>query len=577
MRRTLFLAFASALLVLSYLIVFRMEISSHGEPARFIPADALFSFQQRDGVKALSEFASSPLGQQLAAIDFVDTGNKIGMDPKLALQLERFPDMVARIADDRVASALFGRRFTLALLPPLRPAEGGVEQFIRENVVLVCDPEQPAELLATLGKGYARFNEHTHLAVRQYGRHQIHRLSRNGETLSYAVVDGSILLAVNERQLRRCLDAFDGDLPSLAGESDYQRLKGNFSEVNRFIYFPLQALREFTATLLDRTEPPYRELIEKELATTIGFTAAAYGSQQQTVGRVVDRIEILFQREQVSAIAGRHLDITPAANSMLDLTTLNPMLYYWSNVLVFRDYLPSLAEESDGIASLATFTRLLKERTGKSIEEVFDLLGNEISMLVTPGGGGESYFSIPRALFFLRATDPEELRRIIEELCIAYDVQLTGRNYGPVDYIYWTPAPEDGLRPLYGFWDDLFFFGNSSNLVKEFVDARQTGNNLLDNQTIRRLDPGLQKENNSVVYIDTVAMLELAERVIGLLGTLIALEEREIAGKVRVVIADVIRPLLKGAKMYQASVSRSYFTADTVVVESVSQLAGGGE
>jgi hypothetical protein len=328
--------------------------------------------------------------------------------------------------------------------------------------------------------------------------------------------------------------------------------------------------------LLAGEEAPYRNILAKELAATKGFTAVAFGSWRRPK-QILDRVELHYQRDQVSEPVGRHLDIVPAANGMYDLTTLEPMLYYWSNVLAFREYLPSLADTADPGSPLAGLNEQLQGSSGRSLEEFLDLLGNEISLVVESGAEDGGFFAIPQGLAFLRPTAPAELRRVLEELCIANDVQLTGQTYGPVEYVFWTPAPEDGLRPLYGFWGELFFFGNSSSLVKKLVDARQAGHSLLALPALRGNDPGLRQANNSVVYVDNLALIALTEKVLDLVRTIAAIEARETAAKVRVVIKDIVRPLLSGAKMYRAGISRSYFTPDRVVVESITTLAEGGE
>jgi hypothetical protein len=238
MKRNIFLAGAFAALIVSYLLVLRLETGSRGDPTRFIPATALLYLEQRDGITALRELAASPLGQRFAAIDFVSTGAKIGMAPDQAELLAALPRMVARIVDEPLFHALLGRRFTLALLSPLHPEERSITDFLRENTVLVCDPEQPAALLEFLGEGYARFDARLTMTTSQYGRHRIQRLQRGEESLSLAVIDGAILVAVNERQLRRCIDAFDGDIAALGGEEVHRLLKENFVKADRFIYLP---------------------------------------------------------------------------------------------------------------------------------------------------------------------------------------------------------------------------------------------------------------------------------------------------------------------------------------------------
>jgi predicted aspartyl protease len=571
MKRNLFLAGAVTTLIVVYLLVLRIEDEGFDEPARFIPESAVLYFEQRDGIDALHEFIESPLGQRLTEIDFITTGEKIDLDRHLAGFLQNLSEKATVLATDRVATTLLGKRFAVALLSPLadhRPLE--TERFFEENIVLVSQPEHPAALLQLLGEGYIHYTEELHLTSSQYGNHRIQRVSRGEQRLSFAVIDGFFLIALNERQLRRCIDAFDGELPALGSNRDYVELKSDFRDAAHFLYSPLDSLRALIDTLFTSYTFSYQQIVKKELDNTAGFTALAYGAWRYP-GKIFDRVVVRYDRELVTELAGRHLDILPTGNTMFGLSSAEPMLYYWSNVLAFRNYLPILADDSEAKGEYARFNRQVKDITGKEIEEILPLLGREMSLVVEKGAGG-SFFSFPRGLIFLRADDPLAIRQILEELGIAYDVQLTGAIHGPVEYMYWSLSPEDGLRPLYGFWDDLFFFGNSSILLKKVVDTRLQGYTLLDNELVDELDPGLRMANNSVLFIDNIAVLEVAERALDLMATVVALEDRNTATKVRVVISEIIKPLLKGARMYRAGITRSYFSSDAVVVESMTKL-----
>ncbi len=571
MKRNLFLAGALAMLVVVYLFVLRIEVGGFGEPARFIPESAVLYFEQRDGIAALNQFIESPLGQRLTEFDFITTGEKIDLDRQLAAFLQKVPEMAKVLTTDRVAATLLGRRFAVALLSPLTDQSLiETERFFEENIVLVAQPEHSAALLQLLGEGYIQYTEKLHLSGSQYGKHRIQRVSRGEERLSFVVIDGFFLIALNERQLRRCIDVFDGELPALGSNHDYAELKSDFRDADHFLFSPLDSLRTLIDTLFTSHAFSYQQIVKKELDNTAGFTALAYGAWRSP-DKIFDRIVVRYDREKVTELAGLHLDILPTGNTMYGLSSAQPMLYYWSNVLAFRNYLPILADDADAKGEYARFNRKVKDITGKDIEEILPLLGREISLVVEKGAGG-SFFSFPRGLMFLRADDPMAIRQILEQLGIAYDVQLTGAIHGPVEYMYWSLSPEDGLRPLYGFWDDLFFFGNSSVLLKKVVDNRLQGHTLLDNALVGKLDPGLQMANNSVLFIDNIAVLEVAERVLDLMGTVVALEDRNTAAKVRVVISEIIKPLLKGARMYRAGVTRSYFSSDAVVVESMTKL-----
>jgi len=571
MKRNLFLAGALSMLVVVYLLVLRIEVEGFDEPARFIPESAVLYFEQRNGIAALNQFIESPLGQRLTEIDFIATGEKIDLDRQLAAFLQKLAEKAKVLTTDRVAATLLGKRFAVALLPPLADYSlVETEGFFEENIVLVCQPEHSAALLQLLGEGYIQYTEELHLSSSQYGNHRIQRVSRGEQRLSFVVIDGFFLIALNERQLRRCIDVFDGELPALSNSRDYAELKGEFRDADHFLYSPLDSLRTLIGTLFTSHASSFQQIVKKELDYTAGFTALAYGAWRSPE-KIFDRIVVRYDREEVTELAGLHLDILPTGNTMYGLSSAQPMLYYWSNVLAFRNYLPILADDPEMKGEYARFNRQVKNITGKDIEEILPLLGQEISLVVEKGAGG-SFFSFPKGLIFLRADDPLAIRQILEELGIAYDVQLTGATHGPVEYMYWSLSPEDGLRPLYGFWDDLFFFGNSSVLLKKVVDTRLQGSTLLDNELVDELDPGLRMANNSVLFIDNIAVLEVAERVLDLMGTVVALEDRNTAAKFRMVIREIIKPLLKGARMYRAGVTRSYFSSEEVVVESMTKL-----
>jgi hypothetical protein len=122
---------------------------------------------------------------------------------------------------------------------------------------------------------------------------------------------------------------------------------------------------------------------------------------------------------------------------------------------------------------------------------------------------------------------------------------------------------------LYGFWEDLFFFGNSSKLLAMIVDKKNADFSLLDNAAIKMLDPGFAEKNNSITYLNNVALLKVLQRWLDLLGMTLAIEDREKAYRVHTVLNEIINPLLDGVSMYEKSSTRSFFTSEMVVIESI--------
>ncbi len=100
------------------------------------------------------------------------------------------------------------------------------------------------------------------------------------------------------------------------------------------------------------------------------------------------------------------------------------------------------------------------------MKKLFALLGEEISLVLEPDPK-EEFFSFPLGMFFLRVKNIPELSTVLEKIIAEFNIPVSVKSYGPVRYTYWTPSPQDGLQPLYGFWDDVVFFGNSSRLLKD--------------------------------------------------------------------------------------------------------------
>jgi len=210
--------------------------------------------------------------------------------------------------------------------------------------------------------------------------------------------------------------------------------------------------------------------------------------------------------------------------------------------------------------------------TGKSPEETLSLLGDEVS-LVLAQSTEKRQFSIPLGMVFVEVKEVEELKKVLGNIIAEYEITMKEKHYGSTTYFYWTRSFQDGVRPLYGFHDNFLFFGNSSKLLENVLDNHLNGQSLLNKTEIRKIDPGLKLANNSITYLNNVELIEVTKDLVDILGTAIAIKDREAAVKMRVVIDRILIPLLDGATMYDSSVTRSYFMPNTVIIKSKTHLS----
>lgn len=568
MKSNTYVAVLTMLLFVVYPLVNGIQTDGARNMAKFIPDQALVYFEQHHGSLALKEFIKSPLGKKIATIDFVKTGKKISLPSSMLVPIEKGLSSYAAIKDNKLLHEIFGNNFALAILSPVEPHQYiDVKDYLKENTLIVARPKHSAEGLAFLAEKYSNFVEMYSVSSAQYGNHHIRRMQLQDQIFSMVIIEGIFIISLSERQLRHCIDTFDAKLPSLANNKAFIAMKKNFKMPERFFYLPIHDAREFiTETVTEHTFPG-KELFLKELATTVGFAHLGYGSWNKKK-RVIDKMLIQYNSDEVNNVVKQHIDTAPIRCSMLSLTTENPMAFYWSNTVKLKNFSGYFDKNHELAPHIDKIWTTMAHITGKNADEFFALLGEEVSLVVEPGVQDE-FFAVPLGMVFLRIKNMPALRTVMGQIIDAYDLPITVKTYGQISYSYWTPSPQDGLQPLYGFWDDLFFFGNSPKLLEMIIDRKMDDFSLLDNSAIKSMDPGFTGKNNSITYLNNVELLKMLRRWLGLIGMTVAIEDREKAYKIQTVLEEIINPLLDGLSMYEKSSTRSFFTPKMVVIDSV--------
>lgn len=568
MKSNTYAAVLAMLLLVVYPLVNGIQTDGARDMAKFIPDKALVYFEQHHGSLALREFTRSPLGKKIATIDFLKTGKKISLPDSMLLPIEEGLSVYTAIKDNKLLHEIFGNNFAIAILSPVESQQySDVKDYLKENTLVVANPKHSAEDLPFLAERYSSYVEMYSISSAQYGNHHIKRIHLQGQFFSLVTIEGIFIMSLSEKQLRRCIDIYDAELPSLANNKDFSAMKKSFKMPDRFFYLPVDDARKFVAETVTDLAFPGKVLFLKELATTVGFTHFGYGSWNNGKS-VIDKVLVQYKSDEVNSVVRNYINAAPIHCSMLSLTTENPMAFYWSNTLKLKDFLRYFDKNKELAPHIEELWATVASITGKNAEEIFSFLGEEISLVLEPGVQDE-FFAVPLGMVFLRIKNVPELRTVMEQMIDAYDLPITVKAYGQIRYSYWTPSPQDGLQPLYGFWEDVFFFGNSPKLLEMIVDRKTDDLSLLDNAAIKILDPGFTGKNNSITYLNNVELLKVVQRWLGLLGMTLAIEDRETAYKVHTVLNEIINPLLDGISMYEKSSTRSFFTPEKVVIDSI--------
>lgn len=572
MKTNIFVIFASILLVVVYLLVMQIgELEEYADMAEFIPETTLVYIEQRDGSGAISRFAASPLGKHFESLDLAATGKKIGLASTTLASIEEIVSGYNYIKDDTFVHQLLGNHFALAVLPPLQNQQPPTfKEFFKMNSVIVTRPRHSTGLLEFLAENYSRYSDELSITSVQYGNHHIKRIKRQGGAISLVAIDDHFLVSLNERQLRKCIDTYDKENRAAADNTLFLEVRKNFNHPDRFLYLPVNQVRRFLTDVVNTHANAGKELLLKELQTTRGFTGFGFGAWSSDKN-VVDKVVVTYDANEVNNHVQNYLNIAPVRSSMLSLSTPEPMVYYWSNTLDFNNFLLYADDEATSDPRLVKFIDTIEQSTGKSAKEILSFLGGEVSLLLEPGPK-ENYFPFPLGLVFVKVDKMKELDSLLNLLVEKYEVPVRTKTYGTARYVYWKLSPQDGLKPLYGFWQDMFFFGNSSQLLEKTVNAHSQDISLPNIPAVKNIDPGIKEKNNSITYFNNVELIEVVQGTLAMIGTLVGIEDRRAAINIRIVRDEVINPLLEGLTMYDRSITRSYFSRDRVIVDSITHI-----
>ena len=572
MNTNAFVTFNTLLLVVVYLLVYRFDPDHEENMAKFIPDNALIYFEQRDAKAAIGAFRKSQLGQNFDSINFKSTGKKIGVSNKVINTIETIQKNYPLIFENEIINELLGKRFALAFFwPENNFTNFNLQTFLKENSIIIAEPKYKEGILINAVEHYGKQLKALSFQSIQYGNHQISRATTPEGLLSFSVIDGLFVASFNEKQLKLSIDAYDGEIKSIFDIESFGKSQGEFLKPDRFLHLPIETVRKVVHQCFDYLDSGAKDIVQTQLTNTEGFLGMSYGAWP-TNDLVQEKIIFSYDAKLTNSAVQQHLRSAPSKNSMLEMTIADPLAYYWSNTIDLRHFLTYLPTETGKDNPIRNYIKRLETRSSYSIEQILATLGEEVSLVVEKNGK-ENFFPIPLGAAFFRVDPNVDISKIANYIVDSFDVPVIEQVYNSVTYLYWVASPQDGLQPLCGFWSNLFFIGNSAQLIERVIDGFNENTSLLTNRSIRNIDPGMTKENNSTTYFNNVEILELTQRLFSAIGTMISLEDRNKAGKARLIINEVINPLLNGLKEYERSCTRSYFAPGMVVIDSRTSIA----
>ncbi len=539
------------------------------EAAFLVPQEAVVFVEQQEIGALLDDFQKSRLGRSLATIDFLRIGRDLSLPEKDLANLEQALDTIKDLADNKLFREFCGKSMSLALLPVDPSAKAGKTAAGSSlQALLIAKPLHKAELYELISSIYTGDVKQTEL---HYDRFTIKRFQIGDEMIFVAIVDGFFLLTVEEQTLHLALDASRQSDTSLARNVNYQKLRNQYQKPKFFAFCSLEGVRRQFAEMVKQGPLDLQKEFADQLASTVGLQYTSYGVWQDKE-LLKDTSITLVDQTIMEPFVRQMLSLPPEHNDTLRLVPENILTYYWSNTFALHSLWKMYEEKNkNDTAEIDRFKAAFKKTTGRDIAEVLPLINGGVSLFLQKGDP-KAFIPLPHFAVFIKLKDRKEGEDILQKIVEDYGIPLQTITYKKVSYSSYGLSLQGGLQALYGFHDDFLFLANSSDVLEEIIDTLESGRGLQAGETYARMNLDMKEGNNSVCFIRISDLISDIKNIIGWTGTILAVKDREAAAKSKIVIEELINPLLDGMTMFSTISTRSRLAKEQIVVESTMLL-----
>ncbi len=562
------------LLLLAILYFFIPVFPDRVSHESFISGDAHIVITQYDLQDRIAELGSSPLGRTIADLRYEVVGREMGMSDDEIRRFLKLKDDIKKNYQNPLVQMLVGKEVSIALLPFSDHEALDFAQQITDHLLVISRPSQNARLMDVATWA---ISSDERIATVRYGTHTITRFNlEDARRLSVARVRDVVVMSLNEKVLRQSLDLYDGDRQGLRESEEYQSKINDFDGASFVGYFNFAGLPDLVNRAIQES-PSYNErllLIDKEKIEA--YQSAIFGAWSEE-NTIIDKAVISFDPKLLDEQPNSKMLSKAGLPQSFKRVSQDTIIYHWSNQFSPKTILGMLGQDpSLSDATETQFVGELSKITGLTADQLFDLFDNDLTLAVR-GINEDQLVPMPRFLLSVKSEDVETLKKVVDSLIDHYSIPVRRTSLGDTNIISWGGIIGIGsILPTLSFTDDSAIISSNRQQIKNYVAPNEI-QSLADLESFQAMSTALLKPSHSFTYVDFAQTADMLQEMVSWGGTMLAIKDRELARKSKVLIDDLINPLLEGLSMYSIIGSRKYLEGNTIILESITKLDNGNQ
>ena len=562
------------LLLLAILYLFIPVFPDRVSHESFISGDAHIVISQYDLQDRIAELGSSPLGRTIADLRYEVVGREMGLSDDEIRRFLKLKDDIKKNYQNPLVQMLVGKEVSIALLPfSDHEALDFVEQ-ITDHLLVISRPSQNARLMDVATWA---ISSDERIATVRYGTHTITRFNlEDARRLSVARVRDVVVMSLNEKVLRQSLDLYDGDRQGLRESEEYQSKIDHFDGASFVGYFNFAGLPDLVNRAIQESPSDNERLLLIDKEKVEAYQSAIFGAWSEE-NTIIDKAVISFDPKLLDEQPNSKMLSKAGLPQSFKRVSQDTIIYHWSNqfspktILGMLDQDPSLSDATE-----TQFVGELSKITGLTADQLFDLFDNDLTLAVR-GINEDQLVPMPRFLLSVKSEDVEKLKKVVDSLIDHYSIPVRRSSLGDTNIISWGGIIGIGsILPTLSFTEDSAIISSNRQQIKNYV-APDGIQSLADLESFQAMGTALLKPSHSFTYVDFAQTADMLQEMVSWGGTMLALKDKELARKSKVLIDDLINPLLEGLSMYSIIGSRKYLEGNTIILESITKIDNGNQ
>ena len=546
------------------------HLESGMDPARFLPVDTMALIDIKKPPARYRTFSRSKLGRQMDSIRWPEVLSALGYsDGKIRKFTVRLAE-IRTMLDSAVFREILGRRAVLAVLPPrIPPGQADAADSLKDSLVLLARPRHRATLLNIFSTPFVR--EHQSASQTYQGKKIVSFALNQNLSVSLAASEGYILAALSPETVKDCLDMAMKNLTQgksgLSMNPEFFALRQRtHGKDDQFLYLDMRGLRD----LIPENSGDREDGLTTSAAALLGsdgpFRSFVFYRRPGLPGSKKLRYAGILSYEPDNRMISRDRPLLPqpVANGFVREVPADLLAFFWTNMFDRRNaYLGAQAQKFLGNGGVGSnFEEWLLFKTGLSLDALLSLFGSQFSINVSEVRAG-GFLPIPRLSCRIEVMSRRGVEQLLHSLVAGLPVQNFHVNGTPVSSVQFAGGL---IQPSFAFQGKFLIIADSREQIEHFLSGKREL--LYRDPMFRKVDVGLAEPNNMTVFVRHAEFIDTVKGFAVWAGMLMAMSDHSLEDRSRVIIDQVVLPVLEGLKMYKAGSSRLFSGEEELVVEA---------